>query len=99
MERRGEQIVQNETEATGASKEGVVRWVLTIGLLLAIVLLSIIWISGALTNGDVESEENVSEKIAVQKDDAGVTDSSTAPTFGAESGASAARASGSPGAQ
>lgn len=96
MERRGEQIVQNETEATGASKEGVVRWVLMIGLLLAIILLSVIWITGALTKGDVESEENVSEKIAVQKDDAGVTHSSTAPAFDTANGASAAPASGSP---
>jgi hypothetical protein len=90
MERRGEQVVQNETEATGASKEGVVRWVLMIGLLLAIIALSVIWITGALTKGDVEKEASVSEKIDIQQDDAAVTDSSTAPAFGSDTTAPAA---------
>ncbi|NTZ42602.1 hypothetical protein G7A66_05785 [Altererythrobacter sp. SALINAS58] len=53
----------NETEASGGSKEGVVRWVLLGGLLLVIVLLSIIWITGALSQGEVESEATVSGTI------------------------------------
>lgn len=46
----------DEEKVSGGSKEGVVRWVLGIGLLLAIVLLSIIWIIPALTQGDAEEE-------------------------------------------
>lgn len=53
----------NETEASGGSKEGVVRYVLLGGLLLVIVLLSIIWITGALTQGPVESERTVTGTI------------------------------------
>ncbi len=53
----------NETEVSGGSKEGVVRWVLLGGLLLVIVLLSIIWITGALSQGEVESEATVSGTI------------------------------------
>ena len=53
----------DETSASGGSKEGVVRWVLLGGFLLVIVLLSIIWITGALSQGDVESEATVSGTI------------------------------------
>lgn len=49
MEKHGDEIHVNDTEASGGSKEGVVRWMLAIGLVLAIVLLSVIWITGALT--------------------------------------------------
>lgn len=38
----------DEQDATGASKEGVVRWVLLVSLVAAILVLSIIWITGAL---------------------------------------------------
>ena len=38
----------DEEDAQGGSKEGVVRWVLLISLLAAILLLSIIWIVGAI---------------------------------------------------
>ncbi len=37
-----------EEDAQGGSKEGVVRWVLLISILAAILLLSIIWIVGAI---------------------------------------------------
>lgn len=50
----------DEEDASGGSKEGVVRWVLGVGLLLAIVLLSLIWIIPALTQGDAEEEATVS---------------------------------------
>lgn len=46
-----------EEKLTGASKEGVVRWVLGISTFLAIALLSVIWITGALTTEGIEEEE------------------------------------------
>ena len=51
----------DEEDASGGSKEGVVRWILGIGLLLAIVLLSLIWIIPALTQGDAEEEATMSQ--------------------------------------
>lgn len=68
MHTEGEEVHVSETEASAGSKEGVVRWVLIIGTVLAIVFLSIIWMTGALTQGDIEEEANVSAKIADQKD-------------------------------
>jgi hypothetical protein len=63
MERRGDEVHVETTEASGGSREGVVRWVLIIGTLLAIVLLSIIWMTGAAFQGDVEEEGNVGGQI------------------------------------
>ena len=56
MDRQNGEVHVDETEASGGSKEGVVRWVLGIGLILAIAFMSIIWITGALSQGDAESE-------------------------------------------
>jgi hypothetical protein len=65
MDQRGDEVHVSETEASGGSKEGVVRWVLIIGTLLAIGLLTIIWTSGALIQDDgPDSEYNVSNEIA-----------------------------------
>lgn len=49
----------DETDAKAGSNEGVVRWVLLISLSLAIIALTLIWVTGALTQGPVESQENV----------------------------------------
>lgn len=56
MENQNGEVHVDETEASGGSKEGVVRWILGIGLLLAIGFMSLIWITGALSQGDAESE-------------------------------------------
>ncbi len=56
MENQNGEVHIDETEASGGSKEGVVRWVLGLGLLLAIGFMSLIWITGALSQGDAESE-------------------------------------------
>ena len=48
MERHGEEVHVSTVEARGGSTPHVVRYMLTIGLILAIVALSAIWISGAL---------------------------------------------------
>ncbi|WP_369026053.1 hypothetical protein [Qipengyuania sp. RANM35] len=49
MHKEGEEIHVSEAEASGGSKEGVVRWVLLGGLVLAIALLSVTWLIPALS--------------------------------------------------
>ena len=49
-----------ETDAArGGSSPGIVRWILIVSLFAAIALLSIIWITGAATQGDQEDEVSV----------------------------------------
>ena len=67
MDQRGDEVHTSSTEATGASKEGVVRWVLIIGLFLAIALLSIIWMTGALTQSDDDKYASVGDEIRAQE--------------------------------
>lgn len=68
MHKDGESVHLSEEEASGGSKDGVVRWVLIIGTLLAIIALSTIWITGALTNTDPDADNaNVSAKIAAEE--------------------------------
>ena len=55
-------------EARGGSTPKIVRYVLIISTLLAIVLLSAIWIFGAASQGPVESEVNVSERMEAADD-------------------------------
>lgn len=72
MHKEGESVHLSEEEASGGSKDGVVRWVLIIGTLLAIIALSTIWITGAVWNTDPNADNaNVSAKVAAQK---GATD-------------------------
>ncbi len=69
MQKRGDEIHVDETEASGGSKEGVVRYVLIISLFLAIAFLSIIWITGALTQDGDEEQINVSREMnAAERD-------------------------------
>jgi len=75
VHKEGEEIHIDETEASGGSKEGVVRWVLAGGLLLAVILLSITWIIPAMTTGDVEEEGTVSGQISSMEDGSSDTDS------------------------
>lgn len=75
MERRNDHVHMDEVEATGASKEGVVRWVLLGGMLLAIILLSVTWIVPALMQGDVEEEATVSGIVESTADEGDTTDS------------------------
>ena len=68
MHKEGEEIHIDTTEASGGSKEGVVRYILLIGTVLAIVALTIVWTTGAFTQDETESEISVSNKIANQED-------------------------------
>lgn len=49
MIRHGEEVEMNTEEASGGQKRGIVRYVLIISTLLAIVALSIIWMTGSAT--------------------------------------------------
>lgn len=57
MIRHGEEVDLTTEEASGGQKRGIVRYVLIISTLLAIVALSIIWITGA-ANSDEGSTPN-----------------------------------------
>jgi len=59
----GELHVETD-EARGGSTPNIVRWILLISLFAAIVLLSIIWITGAATQGDDEDEVSVTSMAA-----------------------------------
>lgn len=74
MAHRDDETHIGTDEARGGSQEGVVRWVLIIGTLLAIVLLSIIWMTGAATQGDVEEEATASGRIDSMENDGAGTD-------------------------
>ena len=75
MHREGEETHVSEMEASGGSKEGVVRWILIAGTLFAVVLMSLVWIIPAMMQGDVEEEATVSGAISSQEDDDTSTDS------------------------
>ena len=75
MHKEGDEIHVTDTEASGGSKEGIVRWVLVGGLLLALILMSLVWIIPALTVGDVEEEGTVSGQISSMEEDGDTTDS------------------------
>ena len=50
MERRGDEIHLETEEARSGETSNVVRYVLTIGLILAILALTAIWVTGAATS-------------------------------------------------
>lgn len=69
MERRGDEVHVDDMEASGGSKEGVVRWVLIGSTLFAIVALSLIWIIPSLMQTEVEQEATVSGTIQAAQDE------------------------------
>ena len=75
MHKEGEEVHVSTEEASGGSKEGVVRWVLLGGLVLAVILMSIVWIVPAMMQGDVEEEATVSGEISSMEEDGDSTDS------------------------
>ena len=60
MHREGEEIHVSTDEARGGSTPGIMRYVLVIGLVLAIGVLSLVWINGALKSGDGRSSGDIS---------------------------------------
>ena len=76
MHKEGEEVHIDDSEASAGTKTGHVRWILAIGTLLAVVLLSVVWITGAATQGDVEEEATVSGIIeSTDEEDGDDTDS------------------------
>lgn len=63
MHKEGDEIHIDTEEASGGHSSGVVRWVLLIGTLIAIVLMSIVWISGAASSVDDETVGDVSGQV------------------------------------
>ncbi|PXW73368.1 hypothetical protein C7451_11095 [Blastomonas natatoria] len=66
MIRHGEQVEMNSEEASGGQKRSIVRYVLMVSLGLAIIALSIIWITGAATgpaNPSPDPQESVSRPV------------------------------------
>ena len=86
MHKEGEEVHVSETEASGGSKQGVVRYVLLGGLVLAIVLLSVTWIVPAMMQGDVEEEATVSGEIQSMESDGSSTDSVVGTNPAADNG-------------
>ena len=64
MEQRGDEVHFETDEARGASTPNIVRWILAISLLAAIVLLSLIWMTGAATQREDESGVSVTPAVA-----------------------------------
>lgn len=60
MERQGDEVHVNTSEARGGSTPHIVRYVLIISTVLAIVALSLIWITGALNSAQPDREGPVS---------------------------------------
>lgn len=63
MEQHGNETHIETDEARGGSTPHIVRWILAISLLAAIVLLSIIWITGAATQSEAEGSANARNKV------------------------------------
>jgi len=73
--------VHSETdEARGGSTPHVVRWILVISTLAAIVLLTIVWVTGALSQGDIE-EEVTASAIEQEREDSRDTDTVVSDGF------------------
>lgn len=75
MQREGDEVHVETDEARGGESTGVMRWVLGVSLFAAVILLSAIWIFGAWTQDDAESEITASGTEAVMNDDTSGTDS------------------------
>ena len=72
----------DETDAKAGSNEGVVRWVLLFSLILAIIAMTVIWVTGALTQDNVESQGTATGRIEAEadlRDDPAPTSSTVAP--------------------
>ena len=74
MEQHGDEIHFETDEARGGATTNVMRWVLGVSVLLAIVLLSAIWITGALSHKDYPSSAQTQAETTLEQDAAGDTD-------------------------
>lgn len=63
-------IVIDDVDAKAGTRDGKVRWVLVISLSLAVIALTIIWMTGALSQDPVESQMNVERRIQAEQSQA-----------------------------
>ena len=85
-DRNGETHMQTD-EARGGSTPNIVRWVLGISLLAAIVLLSIIWMTGAVMHDPAASDAGVNGAAAGESTDGIVSDNADEFESTSETGA------------
>lgn len=83
----------DQTDAKAGSKEGVVRWVLAISLGLTVLAFAIIVLSGALSQGPVESHQNAERKMEAAREQRGENDSSIDGIVADDPGAGAPKTS------
>ncbi len=74
------------TRARAGSREGVVRWVLLVSLTLTVLAFAAIVLTGALSQGPVESQMNVERKAEAQREAAATDDGSGAGDIAEEAG-------------
>lgn len=88
MDQRGNEVHTSTTEASAGSREGVVRWVLIIGLLLIVIAFAVIVMTGMLSQDDgPDSQYNVSREMAEQEDMSAERDGEPIPpAFGEDPG-------------
>jgi hypothetical protein len=60
----------DQVDAKAGTREGVVRWVLAISLVLTVLAFAVIVLSGALSQGPVESQQNVERKVEAEREQA-----------------------------
>jgi len=80
MQRDGDEVQLETDEARAGETRGSMRWVLGISLLAAIILLSAVWMFGAWTQDDGESEITATGK-AMAEDDGADTDGILSENF------------------
>ncbi len=66
MHKEGDEIHVEDVEATAATSNGHLRWILAIGLVLAIGLLTMIWVTGAVSVEEPEPVAKVSENAPAE---------------------------------
>ena len=86
MEQRGEEIHIDTEEVRGGRTTGHMRWVLGIGILIAAVAMSLIWIIPAISTSDDDYAITAREQAAIQEDEADGSGDSivTTPTNAAD---------------
>lgn len=72
MPQSDREVHVTETQASAGSKTGVMRWVLLISLVLAVAAMTIIWMTGALSQNDVESQGTATGREEAQSEAQGV---------------------------
>ena len=68
MHTEGNEVHETTDEARAGSTPNLVRWVLAISLLGAIVLLSIIWMTGAAVTDGADDTNNATDRMAQEAD-------------------------------